>query len=345
MDFDTLPTEIQFVIFLRTDAKALIHMSQTCKKYTYILTPEYDYVWKHQVYKFITPLYTYTTLQSYNEKNKTYFNSWFEVYKYAHTILLDSQNVITETGRGHVEMVKYIVEKGKENITHSAMENAIICGQLEVIKYLVHECKDTYLLITLLNFACTLGDFHTVKCLIENGVSPDGLTLSCATNKGHVEVVKYLLHIGVDVHSYDEAALHNACTSGYIEIVKILHQKGANITDSELLMRACRKGHVDVVRYLVEQGENIQLDETDALIESCQYGHLNVIQYLIEQGANIHRYNEQALWEACVYGDVQIIQYLINCGANIQVHIQDALMYTSQMGYVDVVDFLLKYVK
>ncbi len=48
-----------------------------------------------------------------------------------------------------------------------------------------------------------------------------------------IEVVKYLLDIGADIHYKEDAALRWACREGHYELVKLLLDKGADPTAKE----------------------------------------------------------------------------------------------------------------
>ncbi|OUM61687.1 hypothetical protein PIROE2DRAFT_26240, partial [Piromyces sp. E2] len=53
--------------------------------------------------------------------------------------------------------------------------------------------------------------------------------------------------------------LHAACKNGHIDVVKYLVEQGANIHQENYnydtpLYIACKNGHEDIVKYLVEQG-------------------------------------------------------------------------------------------
>ena len=59
----------------------------------------------------------------------------------------------------------------------------------------------------------------------------DEAPLRDACWNGHLEIVKYLVEQGANIHILDEAPLRDACFYGYFEIVKYLVEQGAIITD------------------------------------------------------------------------------------------------------------------
>ena len=84
----------------------------------------------------------------------------------------------------------------------------------------------------------------------------------------HLDVVKYLVEKGADIHAANDYALRYASFNGHLDVVKYLVEKGANIhaVDDYALRYAADNGRLDVVKYLVEKG--------------ARNGHLDVVEYL-----------------------------------------------------------------
>ena len=53
--------------------------------------------------------------------------------------------------------------------------------------------------------------------------------LTWSARKGHLEVVKYLIEAGADIHANNDKALNYSALYGHLEVVKYLIEKGANI--------------------------------------------------------------------------------------------------------------------
>jgi hypothetical protein len=107
--------------------------------------------------------------------------------------------------------------------------------------------------------------------------------------------------------------LFNASNKGSLELVKYSLEKGANIhgNNDEALRWASANGQLEVVKYLVEQGANIHALNDNALIWASIYGHLEVVKYLVEHGANIHAQNDIALRYAISDGHLEVVKYLV----------------------------------
>lgn len=76
----------------------------------------------------------------------------------------------------------------------------------------------------------------------------------------NVEVMKYLIKHGADVHADNDYAIRYSAINGYLEVVK----------------------------YLIEHGADVHADNDFALRCSVEMGNLEVVKYLLEQGADVH---------------------------------------------------------
>ena len=83
-----------------------------------------------------------------------------------------------------------------------------------------------------------------------------------AAHQGHVDLVKFLINSGADLHletGGGDTALSFACENGHNEVAEILLNCGAKLEhESEggrtPLMKAARAGHVCTVQFLVSRG-------------------------------------------------------------------------------------------
>lgn len=90
-----------------------------------------------------------------------------------------------------------------------------------------------------------------------------------------------------------------------------LHHERSPIIDAVMY------GYLEVVRYLHENGANIHVREERPLHEAVWYNHMNIVKYLCEYGANVNAYDEYAIRVAANKGNMDMVQYLYKNGANI----------------------------
>jgi hydrogenase-4 component B len=89
--------------------------------------------------------------------------------------------------------------------------------------------------------------------------------LILASEKGHIEIVKYLLANGANINekdNYGNTALILASFSAHIKVVKYLLSNGANITEKDengytALILASWEGHIEIVKSLLANGANV----------------------------------------------------------------------------------------
>ena len=180
-----------------------------------------------------------------------------------------------------------------------------------------------------------------------------------AAQKGHLEMVQYLVEMGVDKDKATDdgwTALHCAAQKGHLAVVQYLVEMGAvkeKATDDiwTALLMAAMNGHLVVVQYLVEMGadkEKATDDGWTALLIAAVNGHLGVVQYLVEQGADKENANNggvSPLYIAAANGHLGIVQYLIEIGANKDKAADDGwtpLLAAAQNGHLAMVRYLVE---
>ena len=164
---------------------------------------------------------------------------------------------------GHIEVVKYLIEKWGPNVRASAVLWTCGAGRLEVVKYLVEKCG--------VNISCQ-----------------NNLAIRLASQNGHIQVVKYLVeNCGVNVRSENDQTVWWASLHGHLEVVKYLVEKceaNARAENDYAVRWASANGHLEVVKYLVEKCEaNARAENDWAVRWASTYCRFEVVKYLIEK--------------------------------------------------------------
>lgn len=159
-------------------------------------------------------------------------------------------------------------------------------------------------------------------------------TIELASKNGHLEVVKYLTSIGVDVTNVNNQSLQCACRNGHLEIAKYLVSVGATDTFGQALQVASQNGHLEVVKYLVSIGG----DGIVAKDSAITHGHLEIVKYLVSIGINVIETDRVQI--ASLYGCLDIVKYLVSLGADV-VNDSTSISWASRKGHIKVVEYLL----
>lgn len=109
-----------------------------------------------------------------------------------------------------------------------------------------------------------------------------------------VEIAKFLIESDnkIDINSHNNRALLTSVSKGYLEIVKLLIEKGVDghTTSGNILSLSVSGGHLEIVKILVENGADVHANNDCALKWSIYCRYPKIINYLVE------RYIENDKW-------------------------------------------------
>jgi len=261
----------------------------------------------------------YLNVKDIYEKNALFYaieGGYTEIVK----ILINSGANVNEKGRYKETALILAAEKGHTEIVKLLIENGADINESDKFGW------------TALIKAANYNHKKIVKLLIENGADinkekEDGETaLDFAMQNGHEEVVKFLIENGADLDkrnyfyyfnildpkykrliiknkkNWDENDMHAALIwsieNNYIEGVKILIKKGANVNKkiyrSFPIILAAEKGRTEIVKLLIENGANVNVKtdlETDygrtALMLAASWGYKEIVELLLKKGARV----------------------------------------------------------
>ncbi len=199
---------------------------------------------------------------------------------------------------------------------------------------------DQFSLLTKNNIIVALHKFGLLKNVLKDPFLVD-LALQYTARKGYLEDVKFLFERGANIHANDDDAIRWAAYKGHLDVVKFLFEKGSNIhADDDFAIRsAACNGHLGVVEFLVEKGSNIHADDDFAIRKAAENGHLGVVKFLFEKGSNIHADYDFAIRKASENGHLGVVKFLFEKGANIQVRNNYAIRWAAANGHLEVVKF------
>uniref|UniRef100_A0A672V5R0 Ankyrin repeat and KH domain containing 1 n=1 Tax=Strigops habroptila TaxID=2489341 RepID=A0A672V5R0_STRHB len=252
---------------------------------------------------------------------------------------------------GHVELAALLIERGAnlEEVNdegYTPLMEAAREGHEEMVALLLAQGESTVLF-------CFLG--ANINAQTEE-TQETALTLACCG--GFSEVADFLIKAGADIELGCSTPLMEAAQEGHLELVKYLLAAGANVhattaTGDTALTYACENGHTDVADVLLQAGADLEHESEGGrtpLMKAARAGHLCTVQFLISKGANVNRAtanNDHTVVSlACAGGHLAVVELLLAHGADPTHRLKDGstmLIEAAKGGHTNVVSYLLDY--
>ncbi|XP_071098364.1 putative ankyrin repeat protein RF_0381 [Haliotis cracherodii] len=147
-----------------------------------------------------------------------------------------------------------------------------------------------------------------------------------ASEAGHLEEVKRLLSLGVDVNCKGlrgRTPVMVAAYSGHRDVVELLVSQGADVSlvdevDNDILHLACVGGDLETVEFvlslnLVDINSRGERSRTPVM-RAALGGHRDVVELLVSEGANVSLVDEDGdniVHLACVGGDLETVKFVL----------------------------------
>ncbi|NWJ09301.1 ANKH1 protein, partial [Crypturellus undulatus] len=243
---------------------------------------------------------------------------------------------------GHVELAALLIERGAnlEEVNdegYTPLMEAAREGHEEMVALLLAQganinAQTEETQETALTLACCGGFSEVADFLIKAGAD---IELGCSTplmeaaQEGHLELVKYLLAAGANVHATTatgDTALTYACENGHTDVADVLLQAGADLEhESEggrtPLMKAARAGHLCTISFIGANVNRATANNDHTVVSlACAGGHLAVVELLLAHGADpTHRLKDGStmLIEAAKGGHTNVVSYLLDYPNNV----------------------------
>ncbi|KAL3873072.1 hypothetical protein ACJMK2_036231 [Sinanodonta woodiana] len=244
---------------------------------------------------------------------------------------------------GNIALLTYLIDCGTDMLCKASQEEtllqvACLCGQLEIVKHLVHLYPTMLhevdiMMRTPAHYAAESGNIALLSYLIDSDTNPwsktaqDETLLHLACIKGRLEMSKHLvqtypsmLH---EVDNMERTPAHYAAESGNIALLSYLIDCGTNpwcetSEDETLLHKACLRGHIEMSKYLVQTYPAMLHQVNNMKWTPAHYaayrGYIALVSYLIECGTDPWcktAQEETLLHKACIAGQLEMSKYLV----------------------------------
>jgi ankyrin repeat protein len=211
----------------------------------------------------------------------------------------------------------------------SLLEEAAVQDQREVVE-LLESCGAPVSIFA----ACALGRTERVAELLTQ--NPDLLKesredepyemLEIAASRGYVELVKVLLDRGATLD--ESLALDGATLNGHIAVVELLIARGADVNsrnDDELtpLQVAVSNGNLEIAKVLIAHHADSKLvdEERNTILHlAAMSNSSDIVRYLVKDGLDVNvrnRRGETPLHQAAMLGKARMAALLIKLGADV----------------------------
>ena len=305
-------------------------------------------------------------------------NSWNE------TFLLEAIR------RGHEDVIHCLLDHGADVNLHGRYEYPLeACirnyheGMENVFKRILKKGLDHDHLNDMLHVISRHGYLNLFKLLLAAGADITysdfygKSSLLCATENGHLDMVKFILSTGeVDINYCDEdeqSCLFLALRKNQFHVAKFLIESGIDINyhskrtsvvcshvrdnfcSGSALILLCTKDHfneelIDIIISMPERDINLQSKNGNtALLTAIEFGHVEIAKLLlVQEDCDINLQNNHGttpLMNAAYYGHKDIVELLLDredCDLNLKDEDGDtALTYAIEGENQDIVQLFL----
>jgi ankyrin repeat protein len=213
--------------------------------------------------------------------------------------------------------------------------------------------------------AYSIADPEVMRLLLEYGALDKRSALYEAVSKADLEVVRQLLHAGVETSdertSAKPPALELAARQDKLEIMQVILEHGASVWETSCALQgAAALGRTEAARLLISSGADVNaarmLDDErtarTALQAAAEGAHLALVRLLLDEGAEVERESVSkyergtALQFAAIAGSVSVVNELIQRGADVNAPPigklgRTALEGAAEHGRLDMVQLLI----
>jgi ankyrin repeat protein len=254
----------------------------------------------------------------------------------------------------------------------TALHNAVMCGNTDVVRILIDNNADVNVLdndhikFPLLS-AVLRDDKEITNILLENGADVNLINkigdspLHGAVLRNNKEITNILLEKGADVNSINnigDTPLIIAVKNQNYDLVQRLTLAGADLyvqnkENETALSIAAKLGNVDIVNHIINKSisekKQKKFSDDKALLNSIAYGKKELVSLFLELRIGINTRDDNGdtpLFLAAKAGNVELVKSLIEKGADISICNNDGksvLMTAIDEGRMQIARMLIEF--
>ncbi len=219
----------------------------------------------------------------------------------------EAANIAAE--HGHIRIVQYLESKRIFKISQKSVDNAIINGHFDFIKFLWDYDNDMKPSKNMINHAMKKGNIEMVKYLYDKGYRFDVDAVGTAVCEDYYELVEFAVSVGVlpkDVYIWD------IVRKGRFEMLKILYGIGfkEKVCQNTLIDYISKQCNPEMVTFLVDNGLNPDVYQINDLIGKFS---LEVMEVLWNS-SNIPKPTKKGANKAAGFGNIEVVKFLWDKG-------------------------------
>ncbi len=191
--------------------------------------------------------------------------------------------------------------------------------QFDFVKFVVENYVVGWEINFILCFASEGPNLDIVRYLVDKGADihfENETPLLRAIEYHNLSIVKYLVDCGADLKKFSDNFLERISMYGNSDIIQYLVELGVDFTTSgKCLGSACRNNRLITVKIFIENGVDVQTNDNYAIKCASERGYINLVKLLIENGADVTADDNYAIKAAILNNHLDVVELLHSNGA------------------------------